>query len=37
MVRELKNPPVHWLLLSFGDDYQDVQPAEVVLDLEDNC
>jgi len=37
MVRELKSPPVHWLPLSFGDDYQDVQPAEVVLDLVDNC
>jgi len=37
MVRELKIPPVHWLPLSFGDDYQDVQPAEVVLDLADNC
>ena len=37
MVRELKIPPVHWLPLSFGDDYQDVQPAEVVLDLVNSC
>jgi predicted membrane protein len=36
MVRELGNPPVHWLPLFFGDDYQDVQPAEVVLGPLDN-
>jgi hypothetical protein len=37
MVQELKSPPVHWLPLFFGDDYQDAQQAEVVLDLADNC
>jgi hypothetical protein len=36
-VQELKNPPVHWLPLFFGDDYQGVRPAEVVWDLADNC
>jgi hypothetical protein len=36
MVQELRNPPVHWFPLFFGDDYQDVQPAEVVLGPLDN-